>query len=259
MEKAIRNREELDKLIEVVSRTGKLLVANGSEVFRVEDTIERICNAFGGIDSVNVFVMTSSVFVTINFQGEPYTFVVRERYPSTRLIKINLVNDFSRRVCCTEMSLNEALEELDRIEAVPVFPDIYRSLGAGVTSAFFSVMFGGNFLDFIASLIIGTIVFYILNIKTDIFIPVFIIDMLSGFFSAGLAALAMMIGLGSNIDMIIIGTLMPYVPGVAITNAVRDILAGDYVSGVMTTAKAIFSAIAIALGVGIVLAIYFGG
>lgn len=259
MEKVIRNREDLDKLIEIVSRTGKLLVSNGSEVFRVEDTIERICNAFEGIDSVNVFVMTSSVFVTINFQNDPYSFVVRERYPSTRLMKLNLVNSFSRRFCCTEMTLDEALEELDRIEASPVYPDFYRSLGAGVTSAFFSIMFGGNLLDFIASLIIGTVVFSALNIKTNIFVPIFITDMLSGFFSAGLAALAMMIGLGSNIDMIIIGTLMPYVPGVVITNAIRDILAGDYVSGVMTAAKAIFSAIAIALGVGIVLAIYFGG
>lgn len=255
----IENKDDLEKLLEVVTKTGNLLIKNGAEVFRVEDTIERVCYACDGLDSVNVFVMTSSVFITITYEKKHYSFVLRERFPSTRFIKLDLVNDFSRRFCSTDMTLDEAIEELEKIEEVKVYPNIYRSLGAGVTSAFFAVMFGGSYMDFIAALFIGFIVFYVLSIETNIFIPVFITDMMSGFFSAGLAALMMIIGIGSNIDMIIIGTLMPYVPGVAITNAIRDILAGDYVSGVMTTAKAIFSAIAIAFGVGIVLAIYFGG
>ena len=42
---------------------------------------------------------------------------------------------------------------------------------------------------------------------------------------------------------------MPLVPGVQITNSVRDFMAGDYMSGLVGTMAASFISIAIALGV----------
>ncbi len=259
MERVINDEKDLLQLLEIASRTGRILIESGAEVFRVEDTIERICNSCKGLESVNVFAMTTSIFIGLNFQGKPYSEVIREKYPFVKLNKIELVNNFSRKFCSSDMTLEQAQLELDEIDKVKLIPLYIRSLGAGVTSACFSVMFGGTGLDFFASLIIGTLVFWILNMPRKVFIPTFIIDLLSGFFSSALAAIFITIGFGSSIDMIIIGTLMPYVPGVLITNAIRDILAGDSVSGIMGVTKAIFTAIAIAMGVGIVLAIYFGG
>lgn len=259
MERVISNEDDLLQLLKIASRTGKMLIESGAEVFRVEDTIERICNSCEGLESVDVFAMTTSIFIGLNFQGKPYSEVVREKHPFLKLNKIELVNNFSRKFCSSNMTLEEAQLELDEIDKVKLFPLYIRSLGAGVTSACFSVMFGGNGLDFFASLVIGTLVFWILNMPRKVFIPTFIIDLLSGFFSSALAAIFITIGFGNSIDMVIIGTLMPYVPGVSITNAIRDILAGDSVSGLMGVTKAIFTAIAIAMGVGIVLAVYFGG
>jgi uncharacterized membrane protein YjjP (DUF1212 family) len=259
MEKVLKNEKDVLQLLNIAIETGRILIENGAEVYRVEDTLERICNSWYGLDAVEVFAMTTSVFVTVKFQGYPYTEIVREKNPSIRLNKIELINQFSREFCSTNMSLKEAEKEIRKInETIPTSLFI-RSLGAGVTSAFFSIMFGGNYLDFLSSLLIGLLVYWILNLPRNFFIPIFIVDLLSGLLSSALATIFISMGFGANLDMIIIGTLMPYVPGVAITNAIRDILAGDYVSGVMTTAKAIFTAIAIALGVGIVLAIYFGG
>ena len=37
--------------------------------------------------------------------------------------------------------------------------------------------------------------------------------------------------LGQHLDPIIIGSIMPLVPGVAITNAIRDTIQGDLVAG----------------------------
>ena len=56
------------------------------------------------------------------------------------------------------------------------------------------------------------------------------------------------LGLGENLDRIIIGALMALVPGIAITNAMRDIMAGDMVAGISKGAEALLIGAAIALG-----------
>lgn len=259
MPKIINNVDDVLKLLHISGRSGKILMSNGAEVFRVEDTIERMCNSWGGLDAVEVFALTNSIFITLTFKGKPYSSVLRDKNPIFRLDKIDNINRFSRKFCNENMSMEEAEDILDRIDSIKRYPTRTRSIAAGVTSAFFSIMFGGNILDFFAAFVVGFLVYGILAIPPRFMVPIFITDMMSGFLSAGFAALIMLLNLGNNIDMIIIGSLMPYVPGIAITNATRDILAGDYLSGVMTATRAIFTAIAIAFGVGIVLAVYFGG
>ena len=66
------------------------------------------------------------------------------------------------------------------------------------------------------------------------------------------------IGLGTNIDMIMIGTIMLMIPGLAFGNAVRDLLFGDTVSGIMQLVQAVLTAVMIAFGY-IVAILFFGG
>ena len=61
-------------------------------------------------------------------------------------------------------------------------------------------------------------------------------------------------GMG-NRTAIITGAIMPLLPGLAITNAIRDTVNGDLVSGVARAADALLKAVAIATGVGAVLAL----
>ena len=55
-------------------------------------------------------------------------------------------------------------------------------------------------------------------------------------------------GLGESVDIVTISALMVLVPGVALTNAMREIMAGDTFSALSRTADAILAASAIALG-----------
>ena len=80
--------------------------------------------------------------------------------------------------------------------------------------------------------------------------------------TAGAVVLALLIlatlvraGLGDNVDLVTIGVLMLLVPGVALTNAMREIVAGDTYSGLSRTAEAILIATGIALGAAVGLGI----
>ena len=63
-----------------------------------------------------------------------------------------------------------------------------------------------------------------------------------------LSLLLVRAGLGDNVDLVTIGVLMLLVPGVALTNAMRELVAGDTYSGLSRTAEAILIAMGIALG-----------
>ena len=74
-----------------------------------------------------------------------------------------------------------------------------------------------------------------------------------------LAVFAQRLGLMNDLAPVIIGNMMPLVPGVAFTNGLRDLINGDLVSGIARVVEAILIAFAIALGVGIALQLLVGG
>ena len=60
-------------------------------------------------------------------------------------------------------------------------------------------------------------------------------------------------GVACSLDKVIIGGIIPLVPGVALTNGIRDVANCDYLSGTIRAIDAVLIAAGIALGVGLVL------
>ena len=63
------------------------------------------------------------------------------------------------------------------------------------------------------------------------------------------------LGVGEHIDLIIIGAIMAQAPGLVITNFMRDIMAGDMMSGLVKLAEALLTGAGIALGTGVALSL----
>ena len=57
------------------------------------------------------------------------------------------------------------------------------------------------------------------------------------------------LGLGRSLSHIIIGGIIPLVPGLAFTNGIRDIADGDYISGSVRLLDALLVFLSIAVGV----------
>ena len=125
--------------------------------------------------------------------------------------------------------------------------------------SFFALLFGGNFLDFISTYLVSLAVLFTVSKISEFKMTFFINNLIGAFIASILSIIAVSIGIGNNMDTIIIGSIMSLVPGVSITNALRDTISGDFISGLSRGMEAIFSALAIAFGVGIVLNIYYRG
>lgn len=243
-------------LLNLALDAGELMLANGAETYRVEDTIERIL-LVGGNCMPEAFVTTTGLFAGVNgdLTGSITKFK-RVSKRSTNLEKVTRVNSMSRNFVNKKINIQEAFAELERIHSLPVFPLPLVILSYGIACSAFTLMFNGTILDWAGAFIVGIFLGLFVNISSTHNVSVFIVNILGGALIT-LGALGMLkIGLGTNYNNIIIGTMMPLVPGVALTNAIRDIMEGNYLSGTCRIVEAILVAISIASGVGVTLKLY---
>lgn len=238
---------------------GEIMLKNGAETYRVEDTICRILSSTN-VSLCESFVTPTGIFATIETREDqnPITLVRRVKSRSINMQKIHQVNDLSRRFVEKKIPLEDAYIQLESIEKLSKYPKYVHVLSTGLAAAFFSLMFQGTLYDFASSFLIGITLDFMILFFEKYTVSKFMVDILGGMLVASLAILLTQLRIGSQVDKIIIGSIMPLVPGVAITNAIRDTIAGDLVSGISRGVEAFIIAISIAAGAGIILRIWFG-
>ncbi len=242
---------EENEILDFVSDIGRLLLENGAETYRVEDTIRRILKSIKIINS-EAFATSTGLFVCI----QNHTKIKRIKKISMNLERISEINDLSRKFVSKEIDLIEAKERLKIIENSNLYPVPLATLSIGITCFFFSLLFKGSIYDAISAFIVG----FLLNIFTTFLskknISNFLQICLGGFFVAIISLITLNIGIGKDVNNVIISSVMPLVPGVCFTNAIRDIFEGDYISGGSRIFEAIVTAVSIAIGVGVVLLVW---
>ncbi len=239
-------------VMEVCLLAGKILLQNGAETFRVEDTMVRMARAFG-ISKCDSFVIPTGIIFSVESNDLQKTQLVRVSQRTTDLLKVTQVNRVSRSISEKTMNVKEAHLTLTGIESAPfAFSTTTQTFAAALSSACFVIMFLGSWYDFIPAFITGGLGFmgylffnWLVSVK---FVSEFLASVVIGLVSYFLVQ----IGVGHEIDKIIIGSVMPLVPGLLITNAVRDLMAGHLVSGISKGAEAFLTAFAIGGGIAIV-------
>ncbi|MDY3946750.1 MAG: threonine/serine exporter family protein [Ezakiella sp.] len=227
---------------------GEIMVRSGSETYRAEDTMKRMLSSVG-IENVSTFVSPTVIILGDNTK-DGSCFIQNIDKRSTNLAKIENVNNLSRDFVAKKINVEEAYAKLKEIASAPSYPYILAVLGCALGCAIFSVLIGGNLSDFISALITSAITFHtnevIAKVSNTQFLGYFACALAVTFVSVGLSKL----GLGQNLDSIVVGSILPLVPGVALTTGVRDFMNGDLLSGVARIMEAATIAVAIAFGVG---------
>ena len=229
---------------------GRLMMEAGAETYRVEDTMERMAET-QQLPSTQSFVTPTGIIFT---PGNPHhTKLIRIKNRSTDLEKVALVNDVSRKLSSGEYSLEQAYAKLREIERGYVtFPLWLQIIAAAVASGCFLVLYEGVWGDVPASIIAGGVGYSILIVIQELTKVKFFAEFIAALFIGVIGYFAVHTGLGTELDKIIIGSVMPLVPGLLITNAVRDLMAGHFVSGLSKGAEAFLTAFAIGAGVALV-------
>lgn len=258
------NRDD-HKVLEAAMEAGHILLENGAEISRVEETMERICGYFG-VEAENFFVLSNGIFTT----GNPNTNNPRGQYAKVqhipvkgaRLDKVVAVNQLSREVAEGRYSIEQVEEKLDQIRRMPGKSLHMQIFASGVGSACFCYLFGGSLADSAVAFAAGLLLYAFVLLVSPPRMSKITKSICGGAMVTLICILSYRLGMGQNLSCMIIGSIIPLVPGVAFTNGIRDIAGGDYISGAVRLLDAILVFLCVAIGVGVMFIIYhrvFGG
>lgn len=238
-------------LVDMAVLAGELMLISGAEVYRIEDTVVRILK-HSGVEKTEVFVLATGIFATLSEpSGNVITVVKRVDRRATNLNRIYNVNEVSRRFCKDEATVEASYERLQQIAGEIQYNHIKKSVGYVMTSAFFAVLFGGGGIECIAAAAAGAILSLAVFGAGKLRLNDFCLNAAAAFSAAlGTLLLQRFIFTQLSIDAVIISAMMPLVPGVTFTSAIRDTLNGDYSSGCARIMEAVVVALAVAFGVG---------
>ena len=233
----------------IAMNIGEAMLRSGAEVSRVEDSIRRICLAYGAT-RVEVFAITANIVVTA--YSPIFGAVTQTRRilsTSYDLHRLTRLNSLSRRIC-TEMPTFSAVERrLDEIcAAKPTLSERAKIPVYALISLSFTLFFGGSAQDAAASAVIGVFLKCMEYVSRFLELPPMVAAVLWSLCGGLLANIAVSLGLGQNAGMISIGNIMLLIPGMQLTNSFRDIFSGDTLSAMLGFCNAFLLAALIALG-----------
>ncbi|TCP57677.1 uncharacterized membrane protein YjjP (DUF1212 family) [Tumebacillus sp. BK434] len=250
----------LEVALDLCLRAGNIMLRCGAETSRVEDTIARLGYTYG-VDQVQSFVTPTGIFISVEMAGETTrTGMLRISGSSgINLSQVHRVNDLSRRYASGLVSVEEVLASFDEFERAPVTYRLrYQHLASAFASGAFAVLFGGSWPEFAVGALCGWISHFVLGMVSGA-MPYFLSVFFAAFAGVSLAVIGVVLSVATNFEAAIIGAVIPLVPGVSVTNAVRDLMAGELLAGVARAAEGFLVAFAIAAAVALVLAIRVHG
>lgn len=240
-----------EEVLDLALMAGHILLENGAEIYRVEETIDRICGYYR-VNSENAFVLSNGIFLTAGSARESF-FAKVQHIPvsGTHLNKVAAVNQLSREIVEGKHTIQDAYRILEEIRTMPGKKRWMQTLASGVGSAAFCIFFGGTFGDSLAAFAAGICLYlYVLWLSVP-HLSKIVGNIGGGALVTVVCCLLYLMGVGENLNFMMIGTIMPLVPGVAFTNSIRDVADGDYISGSVRMLDALLVFFCIAIGVGI--------
>lgn len=232
---------------------GELMLSSGAETYRVEDSLLRICRS-RGFNHVNVFTAPTVIIISDDrFDG--FTFMKTIKNRSINLNRISLLNDFSREfVSNTDLTVEQALVRLKKLDQSYSYPPYIVNCATGFASASFAFLLGGNNIPtFLFTFITSILAIIVFNKMMKVSSISTFSSLVASIVIASAGALLTQLGFLDTPKMLIVGSIMPLLPGVAFIKGIRDLISGDLISGVSRAFDAGMTAIAIASGVGLIL------
>ena len=250
----MKESKQINQVIDVLMLAGTLLLESGSEIHRVEDTMIRIAHS-QGINDCNALAMPVAIFFSI--ENANITRMKRILRTNYNIEKVCDVNQISRQLVSGEINLEQAYQALSDLKNKRVpYTNLQLTVAATLSAPFFSIMFGGNFYDALGAAI-ATFFGFAFSLYVDKYIRIPFVTAFAGAFVFGLLAhiWTRYSGFNSTDDLIIAGSVMPFVPGIALTNSVRDIMTNHINSGMSKLFESLLITLALGAGTSVALLI----
>ena len=235
-------------LTDLTARIAYHLALSGAETFRIEETMRRIIGAYG--IECQAFAIPNCVMVSLEAaNGKPLMVMKRVGFHGNDLEAVEKLNALSRRICAETPAPEVAAQWLkETLAGRRSYSVAAYYLGNFLGAAGFCPVFGGTMRDSLWAGLMGLIIGFVTRQMDKWETNPFFSTIAAAFVMAVPAYLLAGFQMLDYVDAVIIGSLMILVPGLLITNSMRDIIYGDTNSGIIRIVQVFLSAFAIAMG-----------
>jgi uncharacterized membrane protein YjjP (DUF1212 family) len=252
--------ENTDLLLDTAQIAALIVLESGGETSRAEEIATIICKS-GGRDAEAIVLPTGAFLTVKDCEGRKISAAARIKVRGVNLYKVERANAYSRAFSAGKITLEELHEGLSRLRTSILYSKAAVILASGFSAALFTLLFESVLswtclFDMLVSFGVTVISQWVglsSRLKNSYQFTVTFIS--SVILALGTLTAVHFAGIGS-IDCIIIGAIMPLLPGLSFTNAIRDTVMGDIISGTVRVVETLLIAIGIAGGVGVVLIAY---
>ncbi len=244
--------QDFSEVLDLVSEAGHVMLQSGAEIYRVEETMSRMAQHFG-VPASHFFVLSNGIFTT----GSAKKTERRGSYANVEFIPIKdiqfervaEISQLSYDVCAGRCTLEEARHRLNHIKALPPKPRWEQILASAVGAGGFCAVFGGGWMDCAAAAVVGLVLYAFILFFSARHLSKILRGICNATLATLLSVLFWKIGFGHSLSNIIIGAVMPLIPGVAFVNGVRDLANSDYIAGITRLTDALLGFFCISIGV----------
>ena len=239
---------EMEQKSEVALTAGEILMANGAEAYRVEETISAICRSYGG--QAECMTVPGGILLEVTGpDGRKYAQMRKADQRHVDLYRIELINAFSRHSTREPLPYDQAMARLEEIRDAPNFTLRVRTLAAAMTGCVYAVFFGGSLWDGAAAVLVCIFTYLVMERVGRMGFFQFLEYFFAGLIIGGGSLLAQLLIHGVNANNTITGAIMILIPGVVLTNGIKDVLYGNFSAGAARFSEALVIIIAISMGV----------
>jgi uncharacterized membrane protein YjjP (DUF1212 family) len=239
-----------EEAILLAADAARVMLESGGETYRAEDAAVAVAGALGGAEAECYATPTGVTLSFVGLDGKVHSIVRRIKRRSMHLERVALVEALVRSLVSGELDRTSAADELGRVEGLQGRSLLGSAAAAAAGAGFFTLLFGGAWNDALTASVVGALVSRFPPLMARRRMPDFFTNLVAGAAATALCLGARLLGLATASNAAVIGVLMLLVPGIAVTNAIRDTIAGDLVAGVARGADAFMSAAAISIGAG---------
>lgn len=240
---------EVNNVIDIALTAGEILLSNGAENYRIEETVSKICIAYNY--NGECIAMSNGILLLIeDSSGGKITSMKKIKDKHVDLYRIELINSFSRKIQKNNVPYPEAKKILNEIEKAPNFTLRVRTIAACMTGVIYTLFFNGTLVDGFLSFLICFITYILFEQVSRLGFFQFLEFFLAGLLIGGLSIFSHFLFPVINYHNVITGSIMILLPGVVLTNGIKDILYGDFCAGMAKFSEAMIVIIAVGVGIG---------
>lgn len=237
------------KILKSLLDIGEAMMNSGAEVIRVEDTMYRLCSAYGFKKS-NCWVISSNIQATVESpDGEIITQIRHVPAGEMNFDRLDYLNNLSRYVCANTPDAEELSVKLQEVLNRAPQPKWKHYVAGIMGGAGFAVFFNTNVMDTIVAILASIMIVALGDVLGKYERNPLVYNAIISFLVEIFIILAVALGFGEHINYITVGVVMLLISGIGFTNGIRDLLHRDTLSGIVNVWNSILGATGIAIGI----------